>query len=415
VRPPAGRVEWLALTCQAACGVYLALLLLDTDVPLGLRLVRIALALAVTGVAMRLILSRPAGGRPRTGSWVAGFLSTVLGTIALAGGIVGLAHLAVEGLSPIGLAGLGAFGAGLVATVAGVAWLLRPLPRLWRLLGVPGGLAAAQFWLLPAFAAILSTHAPHVPMRAASPAGAESVNFAAEDRTALAGWYTRSMNGATVIVLAGAGGTRADVSGQAEVLTRNGFGVLALDSRGSGESGGHGMLYGWGGERDLSAAVAYLTSRGDVDARRIGVLGLSMGGEIAITGAALDTRVRAVVAEGATARVCADQTFLSTDYEGAIHHFDSCLGWAIASLMTAAPQPSPLVDEVRLLGSRPLLLIAADRPDERAATSALQAISPTTVQLWQPAGASHTGALAADPQEWEARVVGFLEEALLGT
>jgi hypothetical protein len=44
VRPPAGRAEWLALSCQAACGASLALLLLDTDVPLGLRPVRIALA-----------------------------------------------------------------------------------------------------------------------------------------------------------------------------------------------------------------------------------------------------------------------------------------------------------------------------------------------------------------------------------
>ena len=64
------------------------------------------------------------------------------------------------------------------------------------------------------------------------------------------------------------------------------------------------MLYGWGGENDLSAAVTYLSSRPGVDAGRIGVLGLSMGGEIAITGAALDPRLKAIVAEGATARTC---------------------------------------------------------------------------------------------------------------
>ncbi len=63
-------------------------------------------------------------------------------------------------------------------------------------------------------------------------------------------------------------------------------------------------------------------------------------------------------------------------------------------------------------GSRPVLLIAADTAEEHDATNAFQAISPATIQLWQPAGASHTGALGAYPQEWEHRVVAFFAASL---
>ncbi len=263
---------------------------------------------------------------------------------------MGIVSLVMLGATPAGLFGLAAFAAGLYLSAAAGWWLLRPLGRVWRLVGVPATLVVAQFWLLPLVAGMLATHAPQPAFTATLPANAERVTVPAIDGTTLVGWFTPTKNGATVIVLAGAGGTKADTAAQANVLTRNGYGVLAMDPRGAGESGGHSMLYGWGGENDLSAAVTYLASRPGVDAGRIGVLGLSMGGEVAITGAALDPRLKAVVAEGATARTCADQTYLGTDMEGTIHHFDSCLGWVVSGLLTDAPQPAPLRDEFVRLG-----------------------------------------------------------------
>ena len=104
--------------------------------------------------------------------------------------------------------------------------------------------------------------------------------------------------------------------------------------------------------------------------------------------------------------------FLPGDLDGSIHRADSCFGWSIASLMTGATEPRPLSDAVRALtASRPLLLIATDLPEEHAATEAWKAESPA-VQLWEPSGASHTGALSAYPAEWESRVITFLDGAL---
>jgi fermentation-respiration switch protein FrsA (DUF1100 family) len=405
------RTQPLVIAASALAAAYLAALLLDSDVAVGLALARAGIVTAMGAATVWLTVAFGADARIRAG---AGLLAVLLGSTALAAGAAaGISNLVLAGLTFGGLAGTAAAIAGATLLAIGGWWSLRPLRGAWRLIGLPAAIVVAQFWLLPVLAGVLSTHAPQPRFDAPVPAGAERVAFTAEDGTSLVGWFTPSRNGATVIVLPGAGGTKADTQAQVAVLTRNDFGVLAMDHRGSGESGGHPMLYGWGGDRDLVAAVTYLVSRADVDPNRIAALGLSMGGEVAISGAAADPRIKAVVAEGAEARTCADQTFLPDGLDGAIHHFDSCLGWQIAGLMTGAAEPAPLVEEIRTLGTRPALLIAADDPEEHAAIASLQAVSPATVELWQPSGAGHTGALAKYPQDWEARVIGFLTSALL--
>jgi fermentation-respiration switch protein FrsA (DUF1100 family) len=404
------RRAWALSGAEALAGAYLAALLIDGDVPLGLVVARVAIVAALTAVTILAGLGRLA---PAGGPVLAGLLSVLLGSTALAAGLAaGVPSLALAGVSAGGIVGAAAAVAGLAVFATGGWALLRPMRRPLRLVGLPGVFVVAQFWLLPVFAGVLATHAPQPGFDAAPPQGAQRVAFLAGDGTTLVGWFTPSGNGATVVVLPGAGGTKADTRTHAEVLARHGYGVLAMDHRGSGESGGHPMLYGWGGERDLAAAVTYLGTRPDVNPSRIAALGLSMGGEVAISGAGSDPRIKAVVAEGATARTCADQTFLPAGIGGAIHHFDSCLGWSIAGLLTGAPEPSPLADELRAMSARPALLIAADTAEEHAATDAFKAAAPDTVELWQPEGASHTGALSAYPQEWERRVIDFLSRSV---
>ena len=49
-------------------------------------------------------------------------------------------------------------------------------------------------------------------------------------------------------------------------------------------------MSGWGGERDIFAALDFLEDRPDVDPNRIGGLGLSVGGELMLQAAAEDER-----------------------------------------------------------------------------------------------------------------------------
>ena len=83
-----------------------------------------------------------------------------------------------------------------------------------------------------------------------------------------------------------------------EALTEAGFGVLAFDYRGFGESEGDRVLSVPNQLQDLRNAVTYLTTREDVVADAIGAFGSGgTGGGNAILLAAADPRVSAVVSQ----------------------------------------------------------------------------------------------------------------------
>jgi pimeloyl-ACP methyl ester carboxylesterase len=215
-----------------------------------------------------------------------------------------------------------------------------------------------------------------------------------------------------VVLLHGATSTRSSVLEQAVVLARHGYGVLLFDARGMGRSGGRAMDFGWYGDRDIEAAVDFVENRPDVDRTRIAALGESMGGEEAIGALAIDSRVRAVVAEGATNRIASDQAWLSDAY-GIRGRFQLGVAWltyGLTDLLTEASPPISLRDAVRAGAPRPVLLIAAGTvADEEHAARDIQAAAPDSVDIWVVPGATHTGGLRAQPADWEQHVVAFLD------
>ena len=151
------------------------------------------------------------------------------------------------------------------------------------------------------------------------------------------------------------------------------------------------MDLGWTGERDVAGALRFLARQPEVAPDRLGVVGLSMGGEVAVGASARDARIAAVVAEGATARSARDKGWLSEahGWRGQVQEGIEHLQTAATDLLTSARPPVGLHDAVAESG-RPTLLIAAG-----------------TV-----ADSGHTGGLATEPEEWEARVIGFLDDHL---
>ena len=78
-------------------------------------------------------------------------------------------------------------------------------------------------------------------------------------------------------------------------MAEAGYAALAFDHRGFGESEGRRQHEDPEGKlADLRAAVGFLSARPDVDADRIGLLGVCLGGGYAVRAAAFDPRVRAV-------------------------------------------------------------------------------------------------------------------------
>ncbi len=338
----------------------------------------------------------------------------VLGTVAGVG--IGAVHLAKAGLVLSSAAGLAALASGLMLLVLGGWQLTRLLPGWWRLAALPAAFLLFQFVLVPVTPAVAGTNPAPTEVGDRTPAYLDlpfaDAAFTTADGVPLSGWYIPSTNGAAVAVLHGSGSTRSGVLDQAAVLARHGYGVLLYDDRGHGRSGGAGMDFGWWGDLDVAAAISYLESRPDVEPGRIGVLGLSMGGEQAINAAATDSRIRAVVAEGVQPKLPADTPQRPPGLEGLTERAVDVISFATARLLTQAPTPLPQREAVAAVAPRPLLLIAGE--GEVPAARALRAVAPSTVSLWELPDTPHTGGLAQRRDAWTARVTAFFDANLSG-
>jgi len=154
--------------------------------------------------------------------------------------------------------------------------------------------------LVPFAAGNLVTHAP----RWAIDEGAlgiphEEVRIEASGGRTLSAWYVPSRNGAAILLVHGSGGSRARVKARAEMLARHGYGVLALDNPGNGESEGHSNGLGDNAQPAVDAGLAWLSRREGVDPERLAGFGVSLGGEVLLEAAARDERIEAVVSDGA--------------------------------------------------------------------------------------------------------------------
>jgi dienelactone hydrolase len=389
---------------QLVVGLGLVLLALISDLSLPARLAGVALAVAATAVLVFLT------AQPR--AWVHGAAALVGGIAGFCvGGGIGPVWLATTGPSVTAIVAIAVLITGLFLMVVGGWMLIRATRGWWRLAWIPIAFLILQFILIPVAGAMYGTHPPRTPLSAQMPAGAERVSFETTDGVELVGWYTPSANGAAIVVLPGSGGDKGSTVSHGAVLASHGYGVLALDSRGAGDSGGLGHAWGWHGVDDIAGAVAWLRARPEVEPERIGALGLSMGGEEALTAAAADVGLSAVVAEGVSARMPADLAYLPADLSGAIQRIEAEIMWALADLMTDASPPIPLVDAVARADEKvPMLLVVGSAADESAAAPLFQKAAPG-LGTWN-VDAPHIGALTRFPDEWEAQVIGFFDEAL---
>lgn len=371
------------------------------------RLIRVLSVAAVTAAALWAYRYAHRAGAD-AGAVVLGLVGIIIG----AG--IGVPHLLKDAVTLPAIAALAALAAGLVLLVTGAAALLRAVRGWWRLAAIPVALAIGQFVLLPGSFAVYATNVPPTAIGDDNPArhglSYEDVTVVSGDGVALSGWYVPSTNQAAVVLLHGAGSTRADVLEQAGVLARRGYGVLLLDTRGHGRSGGDAMDWGWYGTDDITAAVSYLRVRSDVDPDRIGAVGMSMGGEQAITAAATDERIRAVVAEGVGVRCYADLAAFPRNFTGLVVRGEGLVMFPLADLLSGARPPIGLAEAVRSVAPRRVLLIAG--AGETATNAHYRAASPATVDLWELPDTGHTRGLAEHPAQWEANVVGFLDGAL---
>jgi fermentation-respiration switch protein FrsA (DUF1100 family) len=365
----------------------------------------------LAGAAIAYARLRP--GVQATGVLLAGFFGVLTGTEA--------AYYTFNG-GPSGddFTGMLAILGGLVLLVVGAVTLWRsrrrydrPLRRyLRRCLITAGALALAAIVLFPTAVAYVVTHTARAgvpaPKLGATP---EDVSFTTSDGLRLEGWFVPSRNGATVIVFPGRSGPQK----QARMLIRHGYGVLLFDRRGEGASEGDPNIFGWVGDRDLRAAAAYLRGRPDVDPERIGGLGLSVGGEMLIHAAAHSDAFKAVVSEGASGQSTRDGLANGDTLEAVLGGAANTL--AVAVFASTLPPPS-LKSEVGRIAPTPVFFVYGEHGQggtERRPNRLFYAAAHEPKQIWEVPGGQHIAGITTQPEEYERRVIGFFDDALLGT
>jgi len=371
----------------------------------------------VGGLVPLALIGVAAAAYPRIRAGARAMLALLFGLLALVMGVTEAGYYTLK-LGPSGddYTGLLTIAAGFLLLGLGVAtlWTTRKLHDgrvrryVRRVLIVVAGVAVAAELVFPIAFGYGATRIlrPVVPAATLGTAY-EDVSFETSDGLELRGWYIPSRNGAAIIAFSGRSGPQKP----ARFLARHGYGVLLFDRRGESESDGDGNLFGWGGDKDIRAGIAYLKTRADVDPGRIGGIGLSVGGELMLQAAAETDELAAVVSDGAGTRSFAEEM-------EEFHGVGKWLGLPMLAMKTAsvavfsntAPPPK-LTDLVRRI-EQPLFLIYASDGGAETMNPAYYRLARGPKTIWGIPEIGHMGGITAHPEEYERRVVGFFDRAL---
>lgn len=270
---------------------------------------------------------------------------------------------------------------------------------------------------IPVYIAWETVYPPRAPLLATpSDMGLayQDVMLKTQDRLELAAWYVPSRNGAAIIAVHGLAGNRVQTLPYAHLLAQHGYGILMVDMRAHGASGGDRFPAEWESELDMLAATDYVRQRPDVQPGRIGALGFSSGGHAVLYGAARSQDIRAVIAEGAS-NSRAEDIFALPEVRPL--WFMAPLPWLadrIVELLSGVSAAAPLKTVVTRIAPRPLLLIAGGQtPYEAPFALRYAASAGPSAQVWVVPEAGHVGGLSARPEEYAQRMTSFFDAHLM--
>jgi pimeloyl-ACP methyl ester carboxylesterase len=263
---------------------------------------------------------------------------------------------------------------------------------------------------------VLSDLAPtpsQVEIPADLPFQVQAVTFTGGDQLKLSGWYLPPQNGITIILLHGYGSNRLGMLWHAKILAKAGYGLLLYDERASGESEGQRRSFGWEDAPDVGGALEFLNRKSAAGPAQVGILGCSIGGQIALQGAARYPQIGAVWADG-PAVIRAKDT--------AVYNWASFLGYLYTQLIDqlyiskGVPPAPAIVDSIGKIAPRPISLVAGGNPqplfgpESRYVEYLLKFSGPNT-KLWVIPEATHCDGPSQRPEEYAERMLAFFDQA----
>jgi alpha-beta hydrolase superfamily lysophospholipase len=246
----------------------------------------------------------------------------------------------------------------------------------------------------------------------------ENVEFMSRDGIRLRGWFipadsTGTAQGTVIFCHGHAGSMDPDIQ-YAPWFHQAGYNVLMFDFRGHGRSDGQRVSMGILEQLDLLGAVDYLRGRG---IERVGVLGFSMGGVVAMSAAPHSDAVAVVVSDGGFARL-ERAVAVGARKRGLPAFFSPLFGRVVVGLAglrlgvrLSEADPIRWVDQI---APRALFIIHGGRDPYISIREARQLYQRAgePKELWIVPEAGHRQVDVHRPHEYRQRVLGFFNRWL---
>jgi fermentation-respiration switch protein FrsA (DUF1100 family) len=237
------------------------------------------------------------------------------------------------------------------------------------------------------------------------------------DGIRLYGWYIPSRNGAAVVLQHGYKSNRSELLEEAEMLSRQGYGVLLSSVRAHDQNSGELIGFGLHEMSDLDAWFNFLGQQDDIDPKRIGLLGNSLGGTMAAQYAAMNEEVRALVLHSAFSS-------MRDTIDTSIRYFTGLPAFPFAQLIRfwAEREIKGSIEDidattwVSQLSPRPVLILhsTTDIVISEESGDLLFAAARQPKEIWLAKGVEHASFDTQSSLEFESRVLSFFNRYLLG-
>ena len=278
-------------------------------------------------------------------------------------------------------------------------------PRLLRCLLLLAVLFAGASWFY-AYKLTGPRHRP-IPVPADFPFPLEATAWTTADGQSIQGWFVpHEATDRALVLLHGFGGNRRSMLPRAKHFRQAGYAVLLYDARACGESSGNAVTFGYHEAKDLLGGLAWLRERGY---RRIGCIGVSLGGATVLMAAENLGDVRCVVCESVFDELAHAVDNRFRYYLRMPAAFGDCLMVPLAEQRTgvALADVKP-IDRIAKLRC-PVFIIsgAEDVKTMPADTHRLFEAAPQPKELWMVPQMGHRDLFSP---EYAGRVTSFLEQ-----
>ena len=268
-------------------------------------------------------------------------------------------------------------------------------------------------------------HLVHYPLETRTPATKQPKDFDLQvqevvllnsDGQKLHGYFWPSANGAFVMLQHGFKADRSYMLEEAKLLQDAGYGILVTSVRSHDLNDGNEITFGVREMDDLNTWYTYLTNEQGAEKGKVGLLGNSMGGSMAIEYAALNQDIAAVVAVSAFSSL-QDTINVSVVYFTGLPAFPFApmISYWAESILDLDVEEVNATKAAAKLCNTPLFVMQGGQ-DIVVSVGSGQWIYDAACgdkELWFEEDLGHTKFDTKKPDEFKRRVIAFFNKALL--